>query len=144
VDDAAAQLLQHFQTTGLPITSVTGGGAQTMKWDVGGSTDIETNNLTYDIVITENATTTLRVRQEQNGPATGTFVIDGATATPHDWDASGYHVQTTASVNGTDTGTAPINLPDQELAGVTFALTCSGTTLTTRANDGFITYKWTR
>lgn len=143
VDDTAAQLLAHFQDLGLPATATTGTGTQTMKWDADGAIDIETE-VSYEITINEAADHTLVLTQTHSGPATGTFQIEGTQAIPSNWDASDYHVTTTTTVNGTPSGTSPIELPDSELGGVELALTCSGTTLTTLANDGFINFKWTR
>ncbi|MEO8094750.1 MAG: hypothetical protein ABI632_07440 [Pseudolysinimonas sp.] len=144
VDDAASQLGAHFQTVGLSVTSVTGTGEQTMKWDADGAIDIETTNLTYDIEISQSASTTIGLKQVHNGPATGTFTIEGTKAVPSDWDASAYTVTTESTVNGVAGPAGAINLPNDELGGVELALTCSGTTLTTLANDGIITWKWTR
>ncbi|MEP6482037.1 MAG: hypothetical protein ABJA94_08540 [Rhodoglobus sp.] len=143
VADAARQLAAHFQTLGLPVTSVVGSGQQTMKWDIAGTIDIETA-LTYDIAIAESPTEALELKQVHSGPATGTFTIDGTTATPHNWDASAYTVTTESTVNGVPAASGGMTLPASEFGGVEFGLTCSGTTLTTLANDGFITWKWTR
>lgn len=144
VEDAASQLATHFQGTGLSVTSVTGTGEQTMKWDADGATDIETNNLTYDIAIAQSASINLELKQVHNGPATGTFTIEGTTAVPSDWDASAYTVTTQSTINGVAGPAGAIDLPNDELGGVELSLTCSGTTLTTLANDGIITWKWTR
>lgn len=143
VNDAASQIAARFGTLGLPVTSVTGTGTETMKWDADGKTVIETN-LAYDITIQEDPGNTLVITQTNRGPATGIFTIDGTTATPSDWDSSGYTSVNSTSVNGVPGGDSPIAIPPTEMAGVAFDLTCSPTELTTKANDGFATWHWTR
>ena len=143
VPDAASQMLAHFQGLGLPVTSLTGSGDETMQWDANGQVDIETS-LDYDITVTEDADNVLVLTQSHRGPATGTFTISGTQALPTGWDASAYEVTTTGTKNGEPLGSSPMDLPDSELAGVTLELTCTGTTLTTVASDGFGDSRWTR
>ena len=143
VPDAASQLLAHFQGLGLPVTSLTGSGDETMKWDANGHVDIETA-LDYDIEITEDADNVMVLTQSHRGPATGTFTIAGTQALPSGWDASAYAVTQTGTMNGEPIGSSPLDFPDSGLAGVTLELTCTGTTLTTLASDGFVNYMWTR
>jgi len=143
VADAASQNLAHFQGLGLPVTSLTGSGTQTMKWDANGHVDIETS-LDYDIEVTEDADNVIVLTQSHRGPATGTFTISGTKALPSGWDTSAYTLTQTGTKNGEPLGSSPLDFPDSGLAGVTLELTCSGTTLTTLASDGFVNYTWTR
>ena len=143
VPDAASQMRAHFQGLGLPVTSLTGSGDETMKWDANGAVDIETS-LDYDIEITEDADNVMVLTQSHRGPATGVFTISGTRALPSGWDASAYEVTMSGTMNGAPLGSSPMDLPDSGLAGVTLELTCSGTTLTTLASDGFVNYRWTR
>ncbi|CAN5255085.1 hypothetical protein BH11ACT4_BH11ACT4_21210 [soil metagenome] len=143
VDDAASQILARFQGLGLPMTSVTGTGTETMKWDADGKTVIETN-LAYDMTVQENPTKTLVITQTNRGPAHGIFTIEGTQAIPSDWDASGYTSANSTSINGVPGGDSPIAIPPTQMAGVTFELTCTPTTLTTKATTGFANWHWTR
>jgi hypothetical protein len=143
VNDAASQLQTRFDTLGLPLTSVTGTGSETMKWDADGKTVIETN-LAWNFTIQEDATNTLVITQTNRGPATGIFTIDGTKAIPSGWDSTGYTSVNSTSVNGVPGGESSIPVPPTELAGVTLELTCSPTDLTTKASDGAVNWHWTR
>lgn len=143
VDDAASQIAARFTTLGLPVTSVTGTGTETMKWDADGKTVIETN-LAYDITVQEDPTNTLVITQTNRGPATGIFTIEGTKAIPSGWDTTGYTSVNSTSVNGVPGGDSPIAIPPTQAAGVEFELTCTPTDLTTHAADGVANWHWTR
>jgi YD repeat-containing protein len=143
VNDAASQISDRFTTLGLPVTSVTGTGTETMKWDADGKTVIETN-LAYEITVQENPTNTLVITQTNRGPAHGIFTIDGTKAIPTDWDSSGYTSVNSTSVNGVPGGESSIAIPPTEMAGVEFELTCTPTDLTTHAATGVANWHWTR
>ncbi len=143
VDDAASQIAARFTALGLPVTSVTGTGTETMTWDADGKTVIETN-LAYDITIQQDAANTLVITQTNRGPATGIFTIEGTKATPTGWDTTGYTSVNSTSVNGVTGGDSPITIPPTEMAGVEFELTCTPTDLTTHAATGVANWHWTR
>ena len=143
VQDTASQVGAHLAAAGLSVTDSVGTGQQTMTWGSDGHIQIDTD-MTLAITVQQSADFAMTIEQKHTGPASGTFTIDGSTANPSGWDASAYQVTTSMLVNGVASGSAPFDMPDSELAGVTMQLTCSGDTMTSLANDGFVTYHWTR
>jgi hypothetical protein len=143
IPDLANQLLAKLQASGSPATEATGEGQQTLKWDADGHSDFETN-YTFTVKLPMGSGLAMTMKQHHEGPATGIMTLNGDKAVPSAWDVSGYKVTTAIDINGQSADSGPTSLPDNGSTGATLTVTCSGNTMTTFAEGGYATTKWTR
>jgi hypothetical protein len=143
VPDMAAQLLTQLQSNGSPATSTAGVGTQTLTWGEDGSVTLDTN-YTFTVVSPLSDGLIMTMNQTHAGPSVGMLELDGSTATPVDWDPSGYVVTTMIDINGTATE-MEFPIPDTALTeDAVLEVTCEGNAMTTFATAGFVTTHWTR
>jgi hypothetical protein len=143
VPDIGAQLFAKLQANGTPATSAVAAGTQTLAWGLDGSVQVNTD-YTFTVVSPLSDGLVLTMTQTHAGPTTGELTLEGDTATPVDWDSSGYTISTAMDINGT-AASMDFPLPESDMTeGVVLTVTCDGNAMTTFATAGFVTTKWSR
>lgn len=144
--DVAAQVLTDLQKHGVPATTATADGKQTMTWNVNGDLAIDTD-YTLTITVVAGPQTTVAT-QTHKGSATGKAYVNAEVAIPRNWKNPDFAVKTTYLVNGTAPA-ADAPPPFTTIAtdfddSVGLELTCDGDAMTTHPRGEVVTQKWTR
>jgi hypothetical protein len=140
-----ADQLFAFMTSsgGMAVQSVTAEGSQTMTWNSDNTVAMDT---AYEFTVIANLDDGLVMTmvQSHTGPSTGSLTLDGSTATPTDWDNSGYVINTIVDIGGTSVD-MDFDVPATGIEdGANVQITCDGTAMTTVAEGGEFHQNWTR
>jgi hypothetical protein len=144
VDDMADQLFAFMTSSGgLAVQSVTAEGTQFLTWNADNSVSMDT---AYEFTVIANLDDGLVMTmvQSHTGTSTGSLTLDGSTATPTNWDNSGYVINTTVDISGASVE-MDFDLPATGIEdGANVQITCEGDALTTVADGGGFHQNWTR
>src|SRR5882757_2799555 len=95
----APQVLTELQKRGVPATTVTAEGTQTLDWSIRGDVVVNSN---YTLTVTASAAAdqVTVATQTHKGKATAQAYIDAEVAIPRNWKNSTFKVDTKFLVNG--------------------------------------------
>ena len=141
--DTADQVLQYLIGLGAPVTDSRADGPVVLELGDDGSARYRTG-VTYDFTADAGGVG-MEVMQAQTGTATGEWGWAGASDTVMQFSGWTTDVATTNTVEiGGMAADFPIAIPDNSPGSVPLTVTCSGDTLTTRADQSPFALSWGR
>jgi hypothetical protein len=143
----SAQVLTDLQKRGIPATTVTADGKQTLDWSIRGDVTID-SDYTLTVNVAPAADQLTVATQTHKGKATGQAYVNAEVAIPRNWKSSTFKVDTKFVVNGAAPAAdapAPFTIVTTDFDdSVGLELTCDANTMTTHPRGGGITQTWTR
>jgi hypothetical protein len=142
--DLAAQIGDYLSGTGLPISSSTASGQQQLALDEQGYAGMASTDLTFVISAELSDGLTETITQTHNGTFRGNWGWDSGTVLGFsDITDEGYQVENTVDIEGR-TVDIPIDIPVTGMTDVPLTVSCSGDTMTTKADQSPFTTTWHR
>ncbi len=144
VTGIAAQVQEILTSDGVPVTSVTAEGSQTLEWGLRSEVVLKPE-FTLTVTTSPGTDQVLTLVETHSGEATGAAYINGDTAIPRKWDGTGVRIDTVVELNGEIVEEPPFDLPPTSIDdSVGLLLTCSDTTLTIQPRGDKIVQTWRR
>ncbi len=148
--DLVAQLSASLSANGLNVTGATASGTQDVA--IGGEGVLGfANAMTFVMTIDMGGGLVMTVTQTHTGATGADWAWDGeapandtnGTMVFSNFQNTDYDVQTTVAINGTASDQT-VPMPEQPAGDVPLAVTCSGDTMTTKADASPFTTTWQR
>lgn len=150
LDDLAAQLGANLAANGLNVTSSTASGTQDVA--IGGEGVLGfANAMTFVMTIDMGGGLVMTVTQTHTGTTGADWAWDGEAPASDtngrmvfsNFQNTDYDVQTVVSINGT-ASEQTIPMPEQPAGDIPLAVTCTGDTMTTKADASPFSTTWHR